>query len=413
MRLLQPTYRDRTGTVRKAPKWYVEFRDHHERIHRLAGFTSRAATEELRRNLEKLVSYFEASGGQVDPTLQRWIDELPRTIRNNLVQFGLVDARRAGITQRLSHFVTQWASDLVARGTTERQSALVAQRVNRIIEGCGFEHIVDIRAPKVAGYLAQLREPSEESLPISQRTSNFYLGAINQFCRWLVKEGHAHANPIAQLEKLTVTDAFERRPLALEEQKHLIKATKNAPDRFGNTGLERAMLYRVALATGFRVSELASLERQSFDLTGDPPTVYLAASKSKNRKGVVQPLPLTLAEDLRIFLGAKASNANALSVPPNYDTAPMLRADLQDARNAWIARAESEQERESRERSDFLKDSTPEGHVDFHSLRHTFGTALAKAGVAPKLAMDLMRHSDINLTMRLYSHTALADRAEA
>ena len=38
---------------------------------------------------------------------------------------------------------------------------------------------------------------------------------------------------------------------------------------------------------------------------------------------------------------------------------------------------------------------------------------LAKAGVAPKVAMDLMRHSDVNLTMGLYSHTFLQDRADA
>lgn len=52
-------------------------------------------------------------------------------------------------------------------------------------------------------------------------------------------------------------------------------------------------------------------------------------------------------------------------------------------------------------------------HVGFCSLRYTFGISLAKAGVAPRLAMVLVRHSDINLTVRLYSHTALADRAEA
>ena len=29
--------------------------------------------------------------------------------------------------------------------------------------------------------------------------------------------------------------------------------------------------------------------------------------------------------------------------------------------------------------------------LDFHSLRHTFGTNLARAGVAPKVAQELMR----------------------
>jgi integrase len=31
----------------------------------------------------------------------------------------------------------------------------------------------------------------------------------------------------------------------------------------------------------------------------------------------------------------------------------------------------------------------------FHSLRHTYATNLSKSGVSPRLAMELMRHSDI------------------
>jgi len=36
--------------------------------------------------------------------------------------------------------------------------------------------------------------------------------------------------------------------------------------------------------------------------------------------------------------------------------------------------------------------------VDVHSLRHTFATLLSKAGVLPRMAQELMRHSDIRLT---------------
>ncbi len=38
---------------------------------------------------------------------------------------------------------------------------------------------------------------------------------------------------------------------------------------------------------------------------------------------------------------------------------------------------------------------------------------MARAGVAPKVLMDIARHSDVNLTMGYYSHTLMADRAEA
>jgi integrase len=54
------------------------------------------------------------------------------------------------------------------------------------------------------------------------------------------------------------------------------------------------------------------------------------------------------------------------------------------------------------------------GHtVDFHALRHSFLTLLASSGVHPKVAQDLARHSDINLTMSRYSHTVMVQRSEA
>jgi len=48
---------------------------------------------------------------------------------------------------------------------------------------------------------------------------------------------------------------------------------------------------------------------------------------------------------------------------------------------------------------------------DFHALRHHFITSLATAGVHPKVAQTLARHSDINLTMDRYTHLAVADVA--
>ena len=55
-----------------------------------------------------------------------------------------------------------------------------------------------------------------------------------------------------------------------------------------------------------------------------------------------------------------------------------------------------------------------EGRVaDFHSLRHTFITNLARSGVHPKAAQTLARHSTITLTMDRYSHTLIGEQAEA
>jgi len=47
--------------------------------------------------------------------------------------------------------------------------------------------------------------------------------------------------------------------------------------------------------------------------------------------------------------------------------------------------------------------------VDIHALRHTFGTHLSKAGVAPRIAMAAMRHSSLDLTMNIYTDPVLLD----
>ena len=84
----------------------------------------------------------------------------------------------------------------------------------------------------------------------------------------------------------------------------------------------------------------------------------------------------------------------------------MLRDDLAEARNRWIADAKSDpQEYAQRQQSDFLADTNHEGQVvDFHSLRHTCGAWLAMAGEHPKTIQTVMRHSTITLTMDTYGH---------
>jgi integrase len=51
--------------------------------------------------------------------------------------------------------------------------------------------------------------------------------------------------------------------------------------------------------------------------------------------------------------------------------------------------------------------------ADFHSLRKTFITNLSRAGVSPKMAQSLARHSDINLTMNVYTMVNVSDQAAA
>ena len=47
--------------------------------------------------------------------------------------------------------------------------------------------------------------------------------------------------------------------------------------------------------------------------------------------------------------------------------------------------------------------------IDVHALRHSFGTLLSKGGVTPRTAQAAMRHSNIDLTMNVYTDPKLLD----
>lgn len=52
-------------------------------------------------------------------------------------------------------------------------------------------------------------------------------------------------------------------------------------------------------------------------------------------------------------------------------------------------------------------------HIRFHDLRHTCASLLLAQGVHPRVAMDILGHSQISLTMNSYSHVVPARQREA
>ncbi len=67
-----------------------------------------------------------------------------------------------------------------------------------------------------------------------------------------------------------------------------------------------------------------------------------------------------------------------------------------------------------RQRSHFLAYRNHAGlYADFHSIRRTFITNLCRADVLPKTAQTLARHSDIRLTMEVYTHVDRGEQVDA
>jgi len=53
------------------------------------------------------------------------------------------------------------------------------------------------------------------------------------------------------------------------------------------------------------------------------------------------------------------------------------------------------------------------GYADFHALRHSIISALARGGCSVRMAQALARHSDPKLTLSRYSHVELNDQSAA
>jgi len=172
------------------------------------------------------------------------------------------------------------------------------------------------------------------------------------------------------------------------------------------------MAYRLAVRTGFRLSELRSLTPGSFDLDSDPPTITVSAAYSKHRRQDIQPIRRNLAELIRPWLEDKPYRQPVLRLPDK--AAQMLNADLRRARARWIGGVPGTAERHLRRESDFLRTVDHENRVcDFHAWRHTYITRLVTSGASVKVCQELARHSTPTLTIGQYAHTRLHDLTSA
>jgi integrase len=307
-----------------------------------------------------------------------------------------------------------------SKGNTEQHVGEVTTKIRKITKGCKWTFVRDISASAVHRHLAELRAGG-----LSVQTSNHYLRAIKQFTRWLVRDRRMRDDRLVHLSMLNVNvdRRHDRRALTADEFSRLIDAAMYGPTVVCLPGPDRAMMYVLAAWTGYRKAEISSLTKRSIQLDADPPTVTVAAAYSKRKRQDTQVLHPEVVKRLRDWFAGKAAlAADELLFPvsakipgaPERRTSKMMKADLAAARKKWFKEAETDEERKRREESDFLCYQDENGlFADFHSNRHTFITNLERAGVSPRTAQSLARHSDIRLTMGVYTHIGLCDQTTA
>lgn len=413
MRIFKPKFRSREGKLQENKNWWVDFFWHRRRC-RLPGFTSQKQTEAFGRRLEDLMSSL-ASGQTPDASLVKWMQAQSPSMQQKLAKYGLLDGRFAGAGKPLIKHLEEWKAVLLAKGNTPYHAERYFVDTQRILKLAKSTFHADLSPSRVQLALETLRAGDEEKTGLSLQTLNHALRAIKSFSNWMVSDRRATEDPLAFMKGFNVrTDRrHDRRALSDDEVTQLLNAVEKGEASVGISATDRAMLYRVALSTGFRRSELSSLKPSSFHLDRNPPTITIQAGYSKHRREDTQPIRPDLAAALTTWLKARPAE---VQLWPNLNrSSRMIQDDLLAARTVWLKAVECDPEQfHERSESDFLAYRNRDNLVaDFHALRHTFITGLVNSGASVKVAQDLARHSTPTLTLSRYAHLGLQDTSKA
>jgi integrase len=374
------------------------------------------------------------TGCRDETAARRVLADLER--KAELVRSGVMSAAEAAIGEwqaapLMEHFAA-FDTHLQAKGVTRIHREDTGRYLRRLADDCSFGTLADLRRESLERWLATRAVDG-----MSARTRNAYRNAIVSFCNWCVSTNRLSINPLDAVPKadekvdrrrqrramneaeLTrLLDVARQRPLleALTVRKGKRKGERYAKvrlevrERLELLGRERALIYKTLVLTGLRKNELASLTVGQLHLDEPVPFAVLDAADEKNREGNDIPLRGDLAADLRDWLAFKLERLQAEALECGEPIPARLPSDMavfkvparlvtildRDLKLAGIPK------RDERGRT-----------LDVHALRHTFGTLLSKGGVAPRTAQAAMRHSDIKLTMNVYTDPKLLDVAGA
>jgi len=303
---------------------------------------------------------------------------LEQTVREKqMEQSGILapSAVRKAAKSSLEEHLANYVADLTALQRDDQYIYELKNRVRRLIKECGWKQLKDVTADSYQAWRAKQT--------LSPKTLNEYLGSMSSLLNWMEKHERVARNPLVHVQKVQANgrQVRPRRAFTDDEMQRLLAIAG-----------PRKVIYLTAVYTGLRRSELAALERRDLHLEGEKPFVNVRASTTKNHQQAVIALHPELVDALRSHV-AKLPAAASILFSGMMPTMKRFKADLKAADIAFM---------------------TVTGHrADFHSLRHTLATNLARAGTAPRVAMEIMRHSDMRLTAKTYTDAGLLPVADA
>ncbi len=300
--------------------------------------------------------------------------------------------------QTVGQFLDRWLTDVVAPTLAPKTVSSYRDVVRVHLKPALGHH----QLAKLTPQHVQAMMTAKTAVGFSPRTVAYTRSilriALNRALRW----------GLVQRNVAALTDAprfvrTERHPLTPEQARALLSAAEG--DRL-------EALYRVALALGLRLGEALGLSWADVDLDAGSLRVRFALQRIDGKLTLKTPkteksrrtltMPASLASALRehrvrqleerLIAGARWQDSGLVFT--NTVGGPLEASNVLKAFKRQLIAAGLPEQR-------------------FHDLRHAAASLLLAQGVAPRVVMDILGHSQMATTMDLYSHVMPAAHQDA
>jgi integrase len=368
----------------RSPYWIAVYRDETgRRRKRSTKLTNKSKALEVAHTLARAAA--EARRGSLTEARTR---DLLGEILQSVNGEGL---RTFTVAQWFDHFVKQ-----KQKSRADKTALRHEQMMNEFVAFLGYRANLNLAVVN-AKDIADFRD-RRESLGLAPSTINGDITILSSAFNAALRQGHVSVNPCLAIEPVKDRIAARKETFTPEQVTALVQAADN-DDWKG--------LILVGFYCGARLGDCANLRWKQINLTAEIKTIRFQQGKTgqevvmvihpalekflaslrKQRKVV----PLTSQDDgAYVFPSLAGRNISPLS--KHFRRKIMDRAGIQ--------------QRVIRER-DAAGSGRSVNALTFHSLRHTFNSILANAGIAEETRMALTGHTTREMNQR-YTHRELA-----
>ena len=306
----------------------------------------------------------------------------------------LVTAPQQTLAQFLHDWLENTQKNSIRARTYERYEEIIRLHIVPVL---GRHQLHNVTAQHLQAFYAK---KSKEGL--SSTTIASFHNVLHKALECAVKWSLVPRN-VCELASPPRRERFEVQPLTAEQAQKLLEAAR---------GHYMEALFCLALATGMRRGELMALKWQDIDFSTNTLQIRRTLSRIPSKmsaekgKGFEEAEPKTKKSRRSVVIASFA--AEALKQHRIHQLEAKLKAGpaWQDHDYVFCTSVGTHLH-PSRDILDQLKALLKKADlpdIRFHDLRHSSATLLLSAGIHPKVVQEILGHSQISMTMDIYSH---------